>query len=144
MVKVPKNYVQNPANMYLAKYSKVWYSLNKGQQNLLYVGSVGMYWCVCVIGDGFMRITKEMVRELNAELKKSGCAFKYEIVKEVLANTVIERVPMSKKYISSSIINCTDEFYAYLNAFFRKKGIEKLEYNNTGDRCWSADGFKNA
>lgn len=83
-----------------------------------------------------------MVDELNAELAKRNCIFKYKIMPFVEhKNFRIERVPVNDEFLSNAIINCTKEFYDFLDDFFRKYGINKLSYNNTGSICWSASGW---
>lgn len=90
-----------------------------------------------------MKITEEMLNKLNEELLTKGCIFKYVFVTgyEKTTNPIIERVPIYETYIANSIINCTKEFYDYLENFFKKYNIE-LSYNNTGNRCWSESGWE--
>ena len=46
----------------------------------------------------------------------------------------------SLKYIDSFIINPTNEFYDWLELWFKIKGIE-LSYNNTRSIIWSKSGW---
>lgn len=89
-----------------------------------------------------MRITEEMVVKLNRELLQIGCCFTFEFCAfGMLGNTKIELVPLNDKFIHSSIINPTDEFYSYLENFFKQEGIEELSYNNTGSIIWAKNGW---
>lgn len=78
-----------------------------------------------------MKITQEMLDEVNAHLKSEGCVFKLEIIEDV-GNPIVELVPLSFKYIRNR--HCfypTKEFLVWLEKFFKKKGIE-LSYINDG------------
>lgn len=89
-----------------------------------------------------MKITDTMVNELNDELNARGCAFRYNTMAFAVDDNVrIVRVPMSDIFLSSAILNCTAEFYEFLDNFFRERGINKLSYNNDGSICWSASGW---
>lgn len=87
-----------------------------------------------------MKITQEMLNEVNAHLESEGCAFRLKIIEDV-GNPMIEAVPLSSKYIK----NChcfylTDEFHKWLENFFESKGIE-LGYNNDGTIMYSKTGW---
>jgi len=41
------------------------------------------------------------------------------------------------KFIKSSIINLTDEFYKKLELFFIQQGVPNLRFNNMGSTFWS-------
>lgn len=88
-----------------------------------------------------MKITETMVKELNQQLKDHGCIFRYDYNSFNSGNPRIQRVPASGTFITSAIINCTVDFYKYLEGFFRNRGINKLNYNNDGSICWSASGW---
>lgn len=87
-----------------------------------------------------MKITKDMVRELNELLAEVGCIFKFEFCDREI-NPVIEVVPKSSAYLDSYVINLTSEFYEVLKEFFAQKGIT-LACNNTGSTWWSANGWE--
>ena len=87
------------------------------------------------------RITEDMVIIFNQTLENLDCSFKLDFRKtSVPGNTSCEIVPANNRFIHSSIINLTDEFYETLENFFKKKGIE-LSYNNTGSIFWSKNGW---
>lgn len=98
-----------------------------------------------------MRITMEMVNELNKILAKDGCIFKMKFVDRhetepdhKLLNPEMKIVPANNKYIwniSGLRISANPEFYEFLESFFQDKGIE-LEYNDTGSRIWSKYGLE--
>ena len=90
-----------------------------------------------------MKITQDMVTVFNQKLKEIDCSFKLKFEENGLAtgNTTCQIVPANNKFISSSIINMTDEFYEFLEKFFAERGIE-LTYNNDGSIFWSKSGWK--
>lgn len=86
-----------------------------------------------------MKITKEMVIELNNELVVKGCPFRYEYEGE----TEYSRIPHMEialpnmNCVSSYIINVTKDFLEWLDIWFKTKyGIE-LTYNNDGSILWA-------
>lgn len=85
-----------------------------------------------------MKITDEMVTELNTMLADEGCIFRIAISNE--SNPSISVVPNNEKYIRNVIINLNDEFYSFIETFFKCKGI-KLSYNNTRDIMRSMSGW---
>ena len=88
-----------------------------------------------------MKITKEMVIELNIELANKGCSFRYEFDEDgFTGNPHIKITPPSMNYVSSFIINPTREFFNWLELWFKTKGIE-LSYNNDGSILWSKTGW---
>lgn len=88
-----------------------------------------------------MKITKEMVIELNNELANRGCSFRFEYGGEEFGkNPNINIIPCSMVYIDSYIINPTQEFFDWLELWFKLKGIT-LGFNNTRSIVWSMDGW---
>lgn len=89
-----------------------------------------------------MKITKEMVMELNNELAIKGCPFRYSF-NEVghSGNPYIEIALPSMNCVDSFIINPTKEFFDWLELWFKLKGIE-LNCNNTGSILWSKNGWE--
>ena len=82
-------------------------------------------------------IEKKDVQELNDNLKNMGCSFKFKLCESIIpGKNTIEVIPSSSIFISSSIINLTDDFYKYLEDFFYMKGII-LNTNNTGTVFWA-------
>ena len=95
--------------------------------------------------DFIMKITQDMVTVFNQKLKEMECSFKIQLDKAgvgICNNPSCEIVPANSKFIETSIINVTDEFYKFLEDFFKERGIE-LTYNNTGSIFWSKNGWGN-
>ena len=89
-----------------------------------------------------MKITREIVVELNAELSTMGVPFRYKFegVKCTSGNPNIELVLPSMNYVSSFMVYPTTEFFTWLYAWFKLKGIE-LNCNNDRSILWSKDGW---
>lgn len=85
------------------------------------------------------KITKGMVEHLNKTLKSLGCGFRYEFTDEQIAPKINMVVADNNDFVSSSIINCTDKYYKWLDEFFYIFYGITLRYNNTGTICWSDD-----
>lgn len=89
-----------------------------------------------------MKITKEMVMELNNELVNKGCPFRYEYdPAEHSGNPHMIITLPSMNCVSSFIINPTREFFDWLELWFKEKGIE-LSCNNDGSILWSKNGWQ--
>lgn len=88
-----------------------------------------------------MKITEDMVAVFNQTLENLGCSFKLQYDDNILGfgNPSCQIVPTSDRFIHSSIINLTEEFYKILDEFFAKRGIE-LSYNNDNSIFWSKNG----
>lgn len=87
-----------------------------------------------------MKITQEMVMELNNELINKGCPFRYEYENNTTSgNPHIKITLPSMNYVSSFIINPEREFFDWLKLWFKIRGIE-LYFNNDGMICWSKNG----
>ena len=87
-----------------------------------------------------MRITKEMVMELNNELANKGCPFRYEYDEVECSSNPHMRITLpSMSCVNSFIINPTREFFDWLEVWFKVKGIE-LGCNNDGSILWSNNG----
>lgn len=88
-----------------------------------------------------MKITKEMVMELNNELAVMGCPFRYKYQDCFMSgNSQIEIILPNLYYVDSFSINPTKEFFSWLELWFKIKGIE-LSYNNTKSIIWSKNGW---
>ena len=88
-----------------------------------------------------MKISREMVVELNHELANKGCPFRFKFTSNYgNSNPQMEITLPSLKYIDSFIINPNNEFYDWLELWFKIKGIE-LSYNNTRSIIWSKSGW---
>ena len=88
-----------------------------------------------------MKITKEMVIELNNELSIKGCPFRYKYDEASYSgNPHMEIILPSMSCVSSFIVNPTREFFDWLELWFKVKGIE-LSCNNDGSILWSKNGW---
>lgn len=89
-----------------------------------------------------MKITEEMVMELNTVLANKGCIFRYEYYEPEynLNNPHIRLTLNNMKFVDSFIINPTKEFFEWLYSWFETKGIE-LSCNNDGSVMWSRNGW---
>jgi hypothetical protein len=83
-----------------------------------------------------MKITSELVEELNNELKNKECSFRYSYDESYIGTPVIKITLASMMYVDSCIINPTPEFFDWLSQWFEKRGIT-ITYNNTGSTAWS-------
>ena len=87
-----------------------------------------------------MKITREMVVELNNELAVKGCPFRYKFNDNIISGTIEITLP-NMNCVDSFIINPTREFFDWLKLCFKTKyGIELL-CNNTGSTLWSNDFY---
>ena len=88
-----------------------------------------------------MKITNEMVTELNKELVNKGCPFRYEYDEAgYKGNPHIKIILPSMNCVDSFIINPTKEFFNWLELWFRLKGVI-LGRNNDGGIMWSNNGW---
>lgn len=88
-----------------------------------------------------MKITEDMVIELNNELKDMGCSFRYNYNEQGFSgNSQINITLPSMNYVDSFIINPSREFFNWLKLWFKLKGIE-IACNNDGSIIWSLTGY---
>lgn len=88
-----------------------------------------------------MKITNEMVTELNKELVNKGCPFRYEYDEAGYTGNPHMKITLSSmNCIDSFIINPTKEFFDWLELWFKLKGVE-LGCNNDGSIMWSNNGW---
>lgn len=88
-----------------------------------------------------MKITNEMVVELNNELSRKGCPFMYDYDPHgVSGNPQINITLPSMNNVSSFKINPTREFFDWLSLWFKDKDIE-LDCNADGSIMWSKTGW---
>ena len=85
-----------------------------------------------------MKITEEMVMELNEELRAKGCSFRYLF--DAYGNPKIRITLPSMNCVDSFIINPTREFFTWIEQWFKLKGIE-LCCNADGSILWSENGY---
>ena len=86
------------------------------------------------------KITREMAEHLNKILKEMGVGFGYVYEDETTnAPTIRIVVADNMGWVTSSIVNCTDNYYVWLNDWFKDNYDITLCYNNTGNIIWSND-----
>lgn len=85
-----------------------------------------------------MKITREMVMELNDELSVKGCPFRYKFTNNVIVSSMEITLP-SMSCVDSFIINPTREFFDWLELWFKIKYDIELRSNNTRSTLWSSD-----
>lgn len=88
-----------------------------------------------------MKITVEMVNELNKELATKNCPFRYEfyIPEYNPINPHMKIVLPSMNCVDSFTINPSKIFFDWLRLWFKAKGVE-LSCNNDASILWSANG----
>ena len=85
-----------------------------------------------------MRLTKEMVVDLNNELAVKDCPFRYEFQESVGVGIPSMEITLpNMNYVDSFIINVTREFLEWLELWFKTKYSVELNCNNTGSVFWS-------
>jgi len=88
-----------------------------------------------------MKITEEMVIELNNELKDMGCPFRYEYDENGYTGNPHMKITLpNMTYVDSFIINPSREYFNWLKLWFKHKGID-LSCNNDGSIIWSLNGW---
>lgn len=81
-----------------------------------------------------------MVNHLNLVLKENRVGFKYVYEKEdTYAPTIRIDVIDNAGWVSSTIINCTDAYYNWLENWFKENYDIEICYNNTRSIIWSKD-----
>lgn len=89
-----------------------------------------------------MKISKEMVYQLNNHLKSKGYPFRYKYDESLISgNPHIQITLESTLGVDSFIINPTKEFFEWLEGWFMQYGIE-LSCNNDGSIIWSKSGWE--
>lgn len=80
-----------------------------------------------------MKITRGMVNHLNNELKNFGVGFEYIFENEDISNPTIRISVVDPKglWVNSSIVNCSDEYFCWLEDWFKNNYDVTLCYNNT-------------
>lgn len=86
------------------------------------------------------KISRGMVNHLNMVLRENGVGFKYVYEnKDTYAPTIRIDVVDNAGWVSSTIINCTDEYYTWLENWFKENYDIEICYNNTRSIIWSKD-----
>lgn len=83
-----------------------------------------------------MKITKEMVMELNNELAVKDRPFRYKYIDEEYIPKIEITLP-NMNCVDSFIINVSTEFFNWLNLWFKTKYDIELNCNNTGSILWA-------
>ncbi len=84
-----------------------------------------------------MELTKKMVDELNLELKNLKCGFRFRFEEATkYTSPKMEVIIAETKFVSNCILNLNDEFYEFLEKFFKKYNIA-LSYNNDRSIMWA-------
>ena len=86
------------------------------------------------------KISKGMVEHLNRVLKENEVGFRYIYENETtFAPTMRIIVDDKRGWVDCSTINCTHEYYEWLEQWFKTNYNITLTYNNTGNIIWSND-----
>ncbi|MWV44939.1 hypothetical protein GRF59_15055 [Paenibacillus sp. HJL G12] len=76
-------------------------------------------------------ITEEYINEFNQTLKNMG-----SIIKLRRNGFKVDIGITDNAFVSSFVLNPSNEFYSKLEAFLKTKGIHQVTYNNTGSCFW--------
>lgn len=88
-----------------------------------------------------MKITREMVEELNNELANCECPFRYKYDDCAPTGNPCMKITLpSMNGVNSFVINPTVVFFEWLKGWFEAKGIE-LDGNNDRSSLWSKNGW---
>lgn len=89
-----------------------------------------------------MKITEDMVVQLNTEIAMMGCPFRYNFMNEGHAaiNPHIQLVLASMTNVLCFTVYPTDEFIKWLYSWFALRGVE-LSCNNDRSIFWSKNGW---
>lgn len=87
-----------------------------------------------------MRITQEMINDLNKILNNKGSNIKLK-PNDISSGNPTYKVSLSEdKFLHSYVLNPSKDFFEFVNDYFMDKGI-KVVYNNNGNTFWSHDGW---
>lgn len=79
------------------------------------------------------RITKGMVSHLNYMLKDQGAGFRYIYIDGSMHITIND----ASLWVESCIVNCTNDYFVYLETWFRDNYDIALDYNNDRSIIWA-------
>ena len=85
------------------------------------------------------KLTKELIEQLNVVLKDFGVGFEYKFTDEPIAPKARIEVIDNKGFVESSIINCTEPYFNWLEKWFKENYDIEITYNNTRTIIWSDD-----
>lgn len=89
-----------------------------------------------------MKITEAMVYTLNEELEYRGYPFCYKYDDSIIKGNPCIKISLPRmKGVHSFTINPTEEFFDWLENWFKERDIE-LSYNNNGSIIWSKNGWQ--
>lgn len=84
------------------------------------------------------KLNMEIINAINDKLNRIGASFYYEPWK---INSSVPGMQVKMKdtnnFISSSVINFTNEYFEWLNDYCKMTFDIELAYNNTGSICWA-------
>ena len=90
-----------------------------------------------------MKITDELVTELNNELSNRGCSFIYKYDEYGSSGNPQIKISLpTLTDVDSFIINPSKDFFEWLTIWFKNRGIE-LSGNADGSIMWSKSGWDN-
>lgn len=86
------------------------------------------------------KLTKGIIFHLNRTLKDLGVGFYYELSDlDTYAPRAQIKVIDPCEFVDSSIVNCTDIYYKWLEDWFKHNYDIEICYNNTRTIIWSND-----
>jgi hypothetical protein len=87
-----------------------------------------------------MKINSDIVSHLNQELRSAGVGFYYTMA-DLGSNNPTIRIEVidNAGFVDSSIVNCTNDYYNWLDKWFMDNYKIKICYNNTRSIIWSDD-----
>ena len=84
-----------------------------------------------------MKLTKEMVSELNNELAVMGCSFRFAFCESKMTGLPSMEITLpSKNYVHSYIINVSRAYLEWQDMWFKTRYNVVLNCNNTGSVFW--------
>ena len=87
-----------------------------------------------------MKISVKIIDALNSMLSEKGVGFRYEFMPNPIAPAArIVVLDSDNQWVESSIVNCTKEYYTFLDQWFKDNFDITIDYNNTKNIIWSHD-----
>lgn len=91
-----------------------------------------------------MKITETIVNEVNGALENMNSGIRFIFNESIYAPMMKLTIADRNEFIdNSTIVNPTDKFYEWLDAYMMIHYGITLDYNNTRNICWSNDYFFN-
>ena len=82
-------------------------------------------------------ITFDMVQDINQKLSDLHEGFHFRLDHLMNKHCMQLCVNDTAQFVASAIINCTDRFYDWVNAYFAENYQLELQWNNTHSTCWA-------